>query len=160
MLTRCLSLFAASLVATAVAAGPAQSRTDVPAPNVPAGACTDQTPPTSTYTSKAAKKAKTSRTHKLSGTASDVGCGLDRVEVSVARKTGKKCQYMTNALRLSGRRTSCGKPAHWRLAKGTTKWSLQLLPKKTARGKYVIRTRATDFAGNVQKVKSHSLNVR
>jgi hypothetical protein len=157
MLTRPLSLFAASLVAAAIVAAPAQSKTDIPAPNVVPGACTDQSPPTSGYTSKAAKRAK--RTHVLKGTARDVGCGVDRVEVSVARKVGKRCKYLTSASRVSRRASSCGRPAAWMMATGTTKWSLKL-PKKLARGTYVLRTRATDFAGNVQHLRSKRLRIR
>jgi hypothetical protein len=154
------SVVAASLAAVALACAPAVQATDIPAPNTPAGACTDQVLPFSTFTSAAAKKAKTGRAHKLSGTAGDVGCGLDRVEVSVALRKGKKCRYLASSMKLSRSLTSCGKAANWRLAKGTTKWSLQVLPKKPAKGKYVIRTRATDFAGNVEHARSHSLIIR
>jgi hypothetical protein len=160
MLTRSLSLVAAALAVTVIAAGPAQSQTDIPAPNVLPGACADQVLPHSTYTSAAAKKAKRSRTRMLTGSAGDVGCGLDRVQVSVARRVGKKCQYLTSALRLKRAKTSCGKATNWRTAKGTTRWSLQLLPKEAKSGKYVIRTRATDLAGNVEKVRSHRLTIR
>lgn len=151
------SLIAASLAAAALACAPAAVfATDVPAPDTPAGACTDQTPPTSGITSKALKKAK--RSHVLRGTARDVGCGLDRVEVSFARKVGKKCKYQSGT-KLSSRSATCARPTEWMAAKGTTKWTFKL-PKKLARGTYILRTRATDFAGNVQHVKSKKLHVR
>src|SRR5215204_474004 len=150
-------LIAASLTAAALACAPAAVfATDVPAPDIPAGACTDQSPPKSSYTSRDVKRAK--RTHVLRGKASDVGCGVDRVEVSFARKVGKKCKYQSGT-RLSSRSATCARPTKWMAAKGTTKWTFKL-PKKLARGTYIIRTRATDFAGNVQHVKSKKLHVR
>jgi hypothetical protein len=157
MLTRTLSLFAASLAAAALVAAPAQSRTEIPTPNVVPGACTDLSLPTSGFTSRAAKQAK--RTHVLRGTASDIGCGVDRVDVSVARKVGKRCKYLTSSSRFSSRATSCGRPAAWMTATGATTWSFKL-PKKLTRGTYVVRTRATDFAGNVQHLRSRRLGIR
>jgi hypothetical protein len=149
---------AASLAAAALACMPAAVHaTDVPAPNVSPGACTDQSPPQSGFTSRAAKQAK--RTHVLRGTASDVGCGLDRVDVSVARKVGKRCRYLTGASRISRSASTCGRPAAWLRANGTTRWSFRL-PKRLARGTYILRTRATDFAGNVQHLRSKRLHIR
>jgi len=156
MLTRSLSILATSLTLAVVAVASAQA-TDIPAPNVQPGACTDQTPPTSSFTSKAAKRFK--RTRVLRGSASDVGCGVDKVEVSLARRVGKRCRFYTRSAKLSRRATSCGRATAFMPAKGTTRWSFKL-PGKLARGKYVIRTRATDFAGNVQHARSKRLSVR
>jgi hypothetical protein len=44
-------------------------------------------------------------------------------------------------------------------AKGTSSWTLRM-PKKLAAGVYVVRTRATDLAGNLQSAKSHNLRLR
>jgi hypothetical protein len=155
MLTRKPAI-AASLAAAALACAPvAVHATDVPAPHVVPGACTDQSPPTSGYTSRDAKRVK--RTHILRGTARDVGCGVDRVDVSVAQKVGKRCRYLTGTSKLSRRSSTCAKPAMWLPAKGTTTWTLSL---RLARGKYIVRTRATDFAGNVQPLRSKALRVR
>jgi len=156
MLIRPSSLVAALLVGAAVAATPAYS-TDIPAPDVLPGECTDQVAPTSKYTSRAARRAK--RTRLLRGTARDVGCGLDRVEISVARKVGKKCRYLARGSKLSRRATSCGQPARWLKVRGTSRWSFRF-SKRLPKGKYVIRTRATDFAGNKEHVRSHRLGLR
>src|SRR4051812_1362333 len=155
MLTRSSSLVAAVLAAVIVAS-PAQSKTEVPVPNVQPGACTDQVAPTSKFSKRAAKRAK--RTRVLRGTARDVGCGLDRVEISVARKVGKRCRYLAGS-KLSRRATSCGRPARWLRVKGTSHWSFRF-PKRLGRGTYVIRTRATDFAGNHERLHSSRLGMR
>src|SRR4051812_31991496 len=112
MLNRSRSFIVASLAAAAVAAVPAAVHaTDVPAPNTPPGKCTDTTRPKSAYTAREVRRAK--RTHVLRGSARDSGCGVDRVEVSMARKVGRKCRYLTSSARLSRRSTSCGKVAEW-----------------------------------------------
>jgi hypothetical protein len=156
MLTRS-SLVAASLAALAIVAAPAHSQTDIPAPDVQPGQCTDQVRPKSGFSSRAVRRAK--RTHVLRGTARDSGCGVDRVEISIARKVGKRCRYLTTASRLARRPSSCGHPARWLKVKGTTKWKFRL-PRKMARGLYVVRTRATDFAGNLERARSHRLRIR
>jgi hypothetical protein len=185
MFTRSLSLFVAALAAVVVVAttAVAQTRSDAPAPVVPApgtapapapgttaapgapgapqapgaqpGACVDQTAPVSRYTAKAARSA--ARNHVLRGTASDVGCGVDRVDVSVAKRTGKRCRFLAPNHRLA-RSASCSTP-NWMPAKGTTTWTFRM-PKKLAAGTYVVSTRATDFAGNAQQVRSHKLRLR
>jgi hypothetical protein len=180
MFARSLSTLVAALAAVAVVAATAVAQTvsDAPPPPAPAppapgpgapapppnvvqapsgvpGACTDKSAPVSAYTAKAARRAAVS--HVLTGTASDVGCGVDRVEVSVASRVGKQCRYLAATHKLSGK-ASCNKPK-WMAAKGTTSWTLRM-PKKLAAGVYVIRTRATDFAGNAQKVRSHKLRLR
>src|SRR3954454_5487179 len=156
MLTRSSSLVAAVLAAVIVAS-PAQSQTEIPTPNVQPGACQDQVAPTSKYTSRAARRAK--RTRLLRGTARDVGCGLDRVEISVARKVGRKCRYLAGRSKLSRRSTSCGRPTRWLKVKGTTHWAFRF-PKRLPKGSYVVRTRATDFAGNVEHLRSRRLGLR
>jgi len=146
----------AAIVAAAVAAGPAaaQSPTDNPAPGASPGACVDQSAPTSSFTTQAARRF--GRKRILRGVAGDVGCGLDRVAISVARKSGAKCRLFGKG-RL-GRPMSCSRK-HWVVAKGTSQWSFRL-PKKLPGGRYVVRTRAVDFAGNVQHPRTRRLRVR
>jgi hypothetical protein len=124
------------------------------APSQP-GACVDQTAPVSSYTAKQARSA--ARNHVLRGSASDVGCGVDRVDVSVAKKSGKNCRFLATNHKLA-RSASCAKP-RWLHASGTKNWTLRM-PKRLAAGTYTVTTRATDFAGNTQALRSHSLKLR
>jgi hypothetical protein len=127
------------------------------APGSPnASGCTDTTRPSSRVvtTSGQAKK-----THKVSGTASDRGCTgskVAHVSVSVARKSGSRCQFVSGA-RLS-RATSCKSP-RWLNAAGSSKWSLRL-PKSMPRGTYQVLTRAVDSAGNVERAHARRLAIR
>ena len=167
---RLLCVLTASLVTCATAAGPALA-TDEPtpgspgspdssaaplqaAPSIPAlqGAlskCSDTSRPTSGFGATAIRSALHDRI--LRGTARDVGCGVAMVTVSVARQHGKSCQYLTTKRRLS-RPTKCG-DGHWLVAAGTGRWHIAL-PKRLPRGTYLVRTRAIDFAGNVQTPRS------
>jgi hypothetical protein len=147
-----------ALVAAGLAtAGPAsaQTPTDNPVPGAQPGACTDTAAPTSGFTRKAARKA--GRKGLLRGTARDVGCGVDRVAISVQRKQGKayKTLFRKGPLLRKLRRGR----QHWIVAHGTAQWSFRL-PKRLPRGKYVVRTRAIDFAGNVEKSRVRRLRLR
>jgi hypothetical protein len=89
---------------------------------------------------------------RLRGTAADRACGrrgrLARVTVAVARRVQGGCRY----LRASGRfgmRTSCRRPTYVN-ARGTKRWSLGV-HHRLARGTYVVRSRAIDAAGNVER---------
>lgn len=151
-----------SLIAAAVAAGflvtaspaAAQSPTDNPAPGAVPGACTDPFKPSSSFTAKAARRA--SRTRVLHGTAKDVGCGVDGVAVSIARKADGKCR-LVNGKRLT-RKVSC-KRRRWTAVKGTTSWTYRL-SKKLPAGTYVVRTRVRDFAGNVHNSAGRRMRLR
>jgi hypothetical protein len=147
----------AVVIAAAATAGPAsaQSPTDNPVPGVQPGACTDLVKPTSSFTRAAARSAGKKRL--LRGVAADTGCGVDRVAISVQRKRGSKCQTLYGKGRLL-RKQACGKK-HWLLTSGTTNWSFRL-SKKLPKGKYVVRTRAIDFAGNVQQPRTGRLRLR
>jgi hypothetical protein len=157
MSLRPIPVFAALIAAVALTAGPAaaQSPTDNPVPGATPGACMDHTLPTSGFTHRAARRA--GRRRILRGVARDVGCGVDRMTISVKRKQGRRCRNLTPKRRL-GRRTSC---AHhrWLSAKGTTRWSFRL-PRRLPKGTYVVRTRAVDFAGNVQHPRRRRLRLR
>jgi hypothetical protein len=125
-------------------------------PPAPAG-CSDKTRPT-THLVSSSKTAR--KKHKLSGTARDAGCttsAVAQVSVSVARKKGKKCQFMSRTSRL-GHAKSCKSP-RWISAKGTKTWSLKL-PKRMPKGSYTILTRAVDSAGNVERAHTRRLAVR
>jgi hypothetical protein len=148
-----IALVAAGLVT----AGPAsaQSPTDHPVPGVQPGACTDTAKPTSSFTRKAARKA--GRNRLLRGTARDVGCGVDRVTISVQRKSGKAYKTLFHKSPLL-RKLRRGRQ-HWLPVRGTTHWSFRLA-KRLPRGTYLVRTRAIDFAGNVQKPRVQRLRLR
>jgi hypothetical protein len=157
MSVRSVPLFATVLAAAALTGGPAaaQSPTDNPVPGATPGACTDHSRPTSAFSRRAARRAGRSRI--LRGVARDRGCGVDRVRISVARKHGRHCRHLTRKGRL-GHRTSC---AHrrWLPVRGTTRWSFRL-PRQLRNGTYVVRTRAVDFAGNVQRSHRRRLRLR
>jgi hypothetical protein len=157
MFRSALSLTTALIVISSIAVLPAaaQGPTDKPAPGAKPGACGDLFPPTSGFTSRAARSAR--RTHVLRGTASDRGCGLDRVAISVARRVGRRCQNLSGASRL-GRKTSCSKLS-WLAVKGTTRWSFRL-PKRLRHGTYIVRTQAFDFGGNAQRPRAKRLVIR
>jgi hypothetical protein len=150
----------ALVIAGALTAGPAsaQSPTDNPVPGVQPGHCTDHVSPTSSFTRKAARRAGRPRGRRvLRGTARDVGCGVDQVMISVQRKRGHACKTLFRKGRLL-RKTSCAR-RHWLPARGTAHWSFRL-PKRLPRGRYVVRTRAIDFAGNVQRPRVRRLRLR
>jgi hypothetical protein len=156
MPTRLIVLITA-VAALGLTAGPAaaQSPTDHPAPGAKPGACVDHSRPTSGFTRRAARRAGHRRI--LRGTARDVGCGLDRVQISIARRVGTRCRNLTRAHRL-GRVTRC---AHrrWLAVHGATRWSFRL-PRRIAAGTYVVRTRAIDFAGNRQRPRARRVKLQ
>jgi hypothetical protein len=162
---RVAALITAGLSVMLVAAGSALATDEPPtapgsaAPSLSAirgalqqsgAACRDPKPPRAGFGPKAAREARSS--HVLRGTAHDGGtrserrCGVALVTLSVARKQGTRCAFLVNR-RLS-RPRSCQTP-RWVIAAGTNRWHLAL-PKRLPRGRYLVRTRAIDFAGNVQ----------
>ena len=148
----------ALVVAGLVTAGPAsaQSPTDNPVPGAAPGAIpADTFKPTSSVTRKAARKAGRSRL--LRGTASDVGSGVDRVEISIQRKSGKALKTLFTRSPLL-RKLRHGRQ-HWLVVRGTSHWSFRL-SKRLPRGAYVVRMRAIDFAGNVETPHSRRLRLR
>jgi hypothetical protein len=157
MSVRSLLLATAVLATATVTAGPAaaQSPTDHPAPGAAPGRCVDTAPPTSGFTRRAARRAAHRRI--LRGTAHDVGCGVDRVQIAVARNRAGKCRLLTPKRRL-GHRLRCSR-RHWLPVRGTARWSFRL-PKRLPAGRYVIRIRAVDFAGNVQRPRRHRIRLR
>ncbi|HEV7752392.1 MAG TPA: hypothetical protein VGO71_12675 [Baekduia sp.] len=149
-------IIVSSLAALSTAAAPALA-TDSPAPaalqDAPStaaiqtalGQCVDQTSPTSGFGAKSASAAR--RTRVLRGTAGDRGCGVAMVTISIARVHGKHCQVLTSSGRLADP-TGCS-AARYLMASGTGQWRLKL-PKGMPHGSYVVKTRAIDYAANVQ----------
>jgi hypothetical protein len=154
MSKRLILLTAAAASAMAIAAGPAAA-TDNPAPGTQPGACVDSVKPTSGFTAKSARRAIDGGL--LRGAARDTGCGVNRVALSLQLKKHGKCRDLTSAKKL-GRRTSCTKH-HWLSVSGTSRWSFRV-PKKLPKGRYLIRTRAVDFAGNVEAQHGRGLRLR
>jgi hypothetical protein len=172
MRTRASIVSMISLAAVAVPCSAALA-TDSPAPaGAPGGAgalqaapslvsmqgvlskCADSTRPTSSFSAQAARSAQ--RTRVLRGRAGDVGCGVAMVTVAIARTHGKRCQPVTSKGRL-GHTGSCA-PKGFLVATGTKSWHIRL-PKGLPRGTYLVRTRAIDFAGNVQSVQTRRLKL-
>ena len=90
----------------------------------------------------------TSRGIRLRGIAlARGGCRVRRVEVAVARRTGKKCRFLRADGRFGARR-SCSKPQFLR-ATGTTKWRFAI-SLRLPRGRYAVYSRAADTAGTVE----------
>jgi hypothetical protein len=165
MRTRAPIILVSSLAALCTAAVPALA-TDSPAPaalqDAPSdaaiqtalGKCVDQTSPTSGFSAKSASAAR--RTRVLRGTAGDQGCGVAMVTISLARVHGKQCQLLTSSGRLA-HPAGCSS-ARFLMASGTGQWRLQL-PKGLPHGTYVVKTRAIDFAGNVQAPRTQRLKL-
>jgi hypothetical protein len=92
-----------------------------------------------------------SRRIVVRGTAHDLGCAhkVARVTVAIARRAGGgHCQY----LQTTGRLGAVGKcrRAVYISARGTSHWSFAA-PRRLRAGVYVIRSRAIDAAGNVER---------
>ena len=147
-----LSIATCLAVLVSVGAGAALATDDVPAPPDPTP-CTDDIKPTSTAGAKLAAGVKS---RVIRGTAKDLGCSVSgvgavkTVGISVARKNGAYCQNLAAGGKI-GKATWCGRPT-WLPAKGTATWTFKL-PKKLPKGTYVIRTRAVDADGNVERPK-------
>jgi hypothetical protein len=90
-----------------------------------------------------------SRGVRLSGRASDRGCGgLAHVDLAIARHLGhRRCRYMrpNGSLRRAG---ACGRP-DWIRADGLAKWRLRVRH-ALAHGTYTAHVRAVDGTRNVE----------
>ena len=166
-------LFAVALATASLSAAPALATDEVPAPPDPPASVTPAPPATGGFgackdTSKPTSRISTSsssagRSRVVRGTASDRGCGASgrgsvaRVRISVLRKSGKRCQFMSSNGRL-GQAKSCSS-ATWLKAKGGSRWSFAL-PRSLRQGSYTIRVAALDSAGNVGSQKSMRVRVR
>ena len=154
---------AGSYTATAtVSDGTAQARASTvvtvtaPVKGAPPAACTDRVAPVTTI----AKLTLTRKGLALSGRTSDLRCGVKakpaRVDVAIARRSGKRCRWL-GAKGLS----SCAKvPAKaLRRATGVASYSIKI-KRAFAPGTYVVVALARDAAGNAEKPSSKLAKTR
>jgi hypothetical protein len=156
-----------------LAAAPAMATDEVPAPPAPpapaagvtappatGGLCTDNSRPSARIRTSSAGA---SRKLVVRGTASDRGCGaagkgsVARVTISVQRKRGKRCQFMSSRGNL-GKTKSCARPT-FLSAHGTGNWSFGL-PKRLPHGSYTVHVRALDSAGNIGSQRTLRVRIR
>jgi hypothetical protein len=112
--------------------------------------CNDKLAPVSRFT-RGGVRISRKRGLRLRGTARDRGCSgaVARVTVATAKRVGRgRCRYLQTSGRL-GRRTSCRRPTYL-AARATARWSLRTSRPLPA-GTYVVRCRAIDAAGNVER---------
>jgi len=154
-----------ALVVASLAAAPAMATDEVTAPPIaPSGptapGCTDTSKPSVTISSRSSDAG---RKRVVRGTSSDRGCGVagsgsvSYVAISVQRKQGKRCRYMSSKGKLSSAK-SCATPVYLR-AHGVGKWAFGL-SKKLPRGAYTVHVHALDTAGNVSAQRSLRVRVR
>ncbi|MFL5780249.1 MAG: hypothetical protein ACJ760_02955, partial [Thermoleophilaceae bacterium] len=85
---------------------------------------------------------------RLRGRARDRGCShLRRVQVSIALHRHHRCRFVKKNGRLAGR-TRC-RHARWITVHGRRSWHLRT--RRLRPGRYTIRTRAVDRAGNLER---------
>jgi hypothetical protein len=114
----------------------------------PRRGCHDRKAPRSRF---ASVRATRQRTIVVRGSAGDFGCAhkVARVTVAIARRTGGgRCQYVLASGRL-GSRGKCRR-ATYVSARGAKRWSYTT-PRRLPAGVYVVRSRAIDAAGNVER---------
>lgn len=90
----------------------------------------------------------TRRSVRLRGAAAGRGCGIARVTVAVGLRRGSACRWLRANGTLS-RPRACSRPLYVRAA-GRDRWSLRRRA-RLPRGRYVVRARAVDAAGNAQR---------
>jgi hypothetical protein len=110
--------------------------------------CHDRKPPRSRFAS-----VRPGRPHTIvvRGTAGDFGCAhkIARVTVAIARRAGGgRCQYLLASGRLAAR-GKCRR-ATYISARGTKRWSFTT-PRRLPASVYVVRSRAIDGPGNVER---------
>jgi hypothetical protein len=132
-----------------------------PLPGGPAPACSDRKAPLSSIKVPIVASRKGRRLRVL-GRTNDTGCktAAERnalaTSVSIAKREGRKCRFLTRANRLSKRR-SCSKPVRLRTkgkySPGRLKleWSFTAKRVKLPRGRYVARAYGADQSGNVER---------
>ncbi|MFT4264842.1 MAG: M36 family metallopeptidase [Nocardioides sp.] len=121
----------------------------------------DKTAPTAVF-AKVAKRIKRGHRLTLTGRAADVGCGVQKVQLSVKKYVGTSCQYLKPNGRWTKRKPlrKCGySPQFLLTATGTTSWRYTTA-KKLPRGRYRVTVRAVDRAGNVPRKKWKVITVR
>jgi hypothetical protein len=109
------------------------------------GGCTDKLAPRTTISRKKVRGSR-KRGIKAGGSSRDRGCaGLKRVDVVIAKLSGRKCRFVSSRGRLSHRR-KCSRLGLIH-ARGTRTWSLNL-KHKMPRGRYRITASGLDKKGN------------
>ncbi|MEA2435512.1 MAG: hypothetical protein QOF65_68 [Thermoleophilaceae bacterium] len=112
--------------------------------NTPGG-CTDKLAPQSSISRKALRASR-KKGIKASGTSKDRGCaGLRRVDLVIAKLSGKKCQFVRSNGRLTYRR-KCRRLLLIRVH-GTGKWSINL-KRKMPPGSYRMTASGLDKKNN------------
>ena len=111
------------------------------------GGCVDRSAPVSRF---AKRRSRVSRTGlRLRGRVRDRGCGSTRrVQVSVARRVGRRCAFLRRNGRLT-RARSCRRPVYLK-ARGKRRWKLRKRAALPA-GRYLVRVRGVDAAGNRER---------
>jgi Tol biopolymer transport system component len=132
-----------------------------PPPGTGRPACRDTVAPSAALTRSSVRI--TRHELRIRGTATDRGCNravgrVARVDVSIARRVGRRCVFLRSAAGSFGRPASCARPTFIR-ARGTKTWLLAV-HHRLVRGRYVIAVRVTDAAGNRSRHKSLSARVR
>ncbi len=128
----------------------------------PKSTCNDKIRPTSKI--ERSRSGLNKAELELHGTAKDKSCNgrpghVVRVFVTISRHLGTRCRFLLeDGLSFGPLRICDGAPPIIFPAKGTSKWSLRraaVLP----RGRYTIRSRATDASGNTEAVRQLGPNV-
>jgi X-Pro dipeptidyl-peptidase len=109
-------------------------------------ACRDQSAPAA----RLVRARLTRRAIRLGGTARDAGCspsGVAAVRVTIARRTQRRCRFVTSRGRFLRPRRCAASAGPALRARGTRSWSLRRRA-RLVRGTYVVWVTATDRAGN------------
>ncbi|HKP88705.1 MAG TPA: hypothetical protein VJT75_01905, partial [Thermoleophilaceae bacterium] len=110
--------------------------------------CVDHRRPTSRLRRGRRGVRKRHRRLVLRGVARDRGCShLRRVQVSIALHRRHRCRFVRKDGRLSKRRRC--RRALWTPVRGKRSWHVRT--RRLRRGRYTIRTRAIDRAGNRER---------
>jgi hypothetical protein len=112
--------------------------------------CADNSAPVTTYRRGRAVFARR-RQFVVRGKARDRGCGgrLQRVQVALAKRSGKRCSFVRSNRRFT-RARSCSKRV-WLAARGTSSWRL-VIRRRLSAGHYKMWARSTDRAFNRERV--------
>lgn len=85
----------------------------------------------------------------IRGRVRELGSGIDRTELAVRRRRAGRCSSWSHA-RARFTRGGCDRPAWFRVG-STRRWTYRL-PRRLGPGRYAVRARSLDEAGNVGRV--------
>ncbi len=120
----------------------------------PPPSCRDRVAPTSRFITSRRTIARPARRLALNGRATDRTCPgqrprIRRVAISIGRLTPNgRCFFLTSLGRFTAPRRCSNRL--YVTARGTTRWTRRLR-RPLRRGRYVIRSRAIDAAGNIER---------